>query len=128
MKRFTFFLTVALALYFTTALGQAPPTPSASAPAPAKPGKRPLTAEELRDSGSFPGELRPAGPNTPQINIPLGKKPPAPSDAAASAANQDAASSPGKIDDRVARCKALKGAAARAACTHDLAASDSQSR
>ena len=110
----------------------APAASGASAPAPAKPGKRPLTAEELRESGNFPGESRPEGPTEgpikPQIKIPLGKKPPAPSETVASAVSRDIAASPTKVNDQVARCKGQSTAQLRAACARQLAASDSQGR
>jgi len=66
-------------------------SPAASAPDSGRPVRRALTPEELRESASFPGELRPAGPATPQIRVPLGQKPPtrptSPTAAAARAAH-----------------------------------------
>jgi hypothetical protein len=63
----------------------------------------------------------------PQVTVPLGRKPPPPSPAEASEAAQDAAM-PGKIDDRVARCKAMADPRQRAACTRAVAASDAAGR
>jgi hypothetical protein len=126
---------VCLALALASAHGEvaqpvAPAASGASAPAAAKPGKRPLTADELRESGTFPGDLRPEGPSEgpvkPQIKVPLGKKPPAPSEAVASAVSRDTAASPTKINDQVARCKGQSTAQLRAACARQLAASDSR--
>jgi hypothetical protein len=110
--------------------GAAASTPSAAASSAktAKALRRPLTPEEMRDSASFPGDLRPDGPPTPQIKVPLGRKPPPPSDAVASAARRDAAVSPSKIDDRVARCKGQPTAEQRAACAQGLAASSNRAR
>lgn len=99
----------------------------ASAPRTAKPVKRPLTAQELRESSTFPGDLRPQDMPPPQVTVPLGRKPPAPSPAEAEAAAQGAAA-PGKIDDRVARCKALADARQRLACTQALHASEPAGR
>lgn len=107
----------------------AAPVPAASAASDvAAPGssrrvKRPLTAQELRESATFPGDLRPEDMPPPQVNLPLGRKPPPPSASDAAAAAQDAAV-PGKIDDRVARCKAQADPRQRAACTRALAASE----
>jgi hypothetical protein len=110
-----------------------PAAPAASAPdvgasatqAPAAPrrAKRPLTAQELRDSASFPGDMRPEDMPPPQVTVPLGRKPPPPSPATAGAVADDAAA-PGKIDDRVARCKALADVRERADCTRALSASE----
>jgi hypothetical protein len=99
------------------------PAIGASAPRASRPVKRPLTAEELRESSTFPGEMRPEDMPPPQVKVPLGRKPAPPSPAEAGAAAQDA-TMPGKIDDRVARCKALPDLAQRTACTRALAASE----
>lgn len=95
---------------------------SASAPTTSKRVKRPLTAQELRESATFPGDMRPQDMPPPQVSVPLGRKPPPPSPAEAQEAAQDAGM-PGKIDDRVARCKAQADPKQRAACTSALAAS-----
>jgi hypothetical protein len=98
-----------------------------SAPRTAKPVKRPLTAQELRDSASFPGDMRPEDMPPPQVTVPLGRKPPPPSPAETEAAAQGAAA-PGKIDDRIARCKGLADARQRDACTRAAAASEPAGR
>jgi hypothetical protein len=100
---------------------------SASAPTTSKRVKRPLTAQELRESATFPGDMRPQDMPPPQVSVPLGRKPPPPSPAEAQEAAQDAGM-PGKIDDRVARCKAQADPKQRAACTSALAASDAPRR
>jgi hypothetical protein len=96
-------------------------------PRTAKPVKRPLTAQELRDSATFPGDMRPDDMPPPQVTVPLGRKPPPPTPAEASAAAQDA-TAPGKIDDRIARCKGLADARQRDACTRAAAGSEPAGR
>jgi hypothetical protein len=98
------------------------PTAAASAPRTAKPIPRPLTAQELRESSTFPGDMRPEDMPPAQVKVPLGRKPPPPSPAEAQAA-EDSAAAPGKIDDRVVRCKALADARQRLACMQALEAS-----
>jgi hypothetical protein len=70
-----------------------------------------------------PGDVQPANPVRPQINLPLGRTPPppAPHDAVPGT-RRPAPASPG-IDDAVARCEALKGKAERAECLSLLRAS-----
>jgi hypothetical protein len=122
-------------LLMTTGTAVAAPAQAASAasaassvaPTRSRPVKRPLTNAELRDSATFPGDLRPADMPPPQVTVPLGRKPPPPSPAEASEAARDAAM-PGKIDDRVARCKGLADARQREACSRSVAASDAQGR
>jgi hypothetical protein len=98
------------------------PTSAASAPPAAKSGPKPLTAQQSRDSATMPGDLRPEHPVVPQINIPLGKKEPAPPKPPSKAASGGkAASAPGGIDDAVARCEAQVDAQARADCRAKLA-------
>lgn len=125
---------IAIVLLGATALAasQQPaqaPTPAAavaasgaSAPATAKPVRRPLTGEEQRDLAQFPDGSQPERPAKAQVVVPLGRKPPL--DLTANAAAQSAAAAPGKVDDRVARCKALAGPQRQAACVHAPAASD----
>jgi hypothetical protein len=103
------------------------PAGSATAPRSSKPVKRPLNSEELRESATFPGDMRPEDMPPPQVTVPLGRKPPPPSPAEASEAAQGAAM-PGKIDDRVARCKAMADPRQRVACTRAVAASDAAHR
>ncbi|WP_374561806.1 hypothetical protein [Ideonella sp.] len=103
----------------------APAASGASAPSPAKPPRRALTPEELRSSAQFPDGSQPERPIAPQVVIPLGRKAPlAPPEPAASAAAGAAAAPVGsKVNDQVARCKALSAPAQRAACVHAPAAS-----
>src|SRR5690349_2173489 len=83
---------------------------SASAP---KAVRRPLTPEELRDTAQFPDGALPDQPVLPQVVVPLGKKP---------VALPPTAAGP-KIDDQVARCKALTDPRHKAACVHAAPAS-----
>lgn len=87
-----------------------------AAPAPAKAVRRPLTPEEQRDTAQFPDGSPPDKPVLPQVVVPLGRKPPPPATAAAAA--------PGKINDEVARCKALTDPRHKAACVHAPPASE----
>lgn len=122
-------LQLALALTFAVSAfsaaaqpASAPALPGASAPA-AKPAPRPLSPNELRESASPPGDLRPENPVKPQISIPLGKKP-VPSLAPEPRAQRrigSASAVTGGIDDASARCEAEVGDAARAACRDKLA-------
>jgi len=96
----------------------------ASAPVPAKPARRSLTGEEQRDLAQFPDGLQPERPAKPQVVVPFGRKPGAPADTTANAAARDVAAVPGKVDDRVARCKALADPQRQAACVHAPIASD----
>lgn len=132
-------LAAPLAFAFSLSLAQAqvttPPNPAeaastaASAPPPGKPPRRALPADKLRDSASFPGELRPVEPARPQIAVPLGRKPRAPSPAVTQAVQRDKAASPGKVNDQLARCKGqAANADERAACASEPAASDAKSR
>jgi hypothetical protein len=95
---------------------------AASTPAPTKPARRPLTGEEQRDLAQFPDGSQPERPAKPQVVVPFGKKPPP--DTTADAAAQGAAAAPGKVNDQVARCKALAGPQRQAACVHAPVASD----
>jgi hypothetical protein len=78
------------------------------------------TPDELRDSASTPGDLRPEERVTPQIVIPLRKTVPPPKAPRAAARRGTAASSAG-IDDLAARCEAQASAAAREKCRASLA-------
>jgi hypothetical protein len=91
--------------------------PSASAPPGprAKPPVRRLTPDELRDSASTPGDLRPEDPVVPQIRIPLGRPAAGPAPAPKPPARRDKSGTPG-IDDDAARCRAQASSQARAAC------------
>lgn len=93
------------------AQAQMPPL-NAAAPE-ARPARKPLGRDALRDSGTFPQDLAPAAPR-PQVRLPLGRKPPV----AAGAASAGGAGGGPAIDDQVARCKAQAATpAARAACS-----------
>lgn len=120
-------LSLAAALAFALALPAATaqtsvtgPVPGASAPRPAKPPPRRLTPAEMRDSAASPADDRPAGAVTPQISIPLGKKPAPPLKPYSPAARRDVAAAPGGIDDAAARCEAQTSEAARAECRDKL--------
>ena len=100
-------------------------TSAASAPAAAKPALKPSTPQQSRDSATMPGDLRPEHPVVPQIDIPLGKKTPAPPKPRSKAASGgSAASAAGGIDDAVASCEAQVDAQARADCRARLAHQD----
>jgi hypothetical protein len=115
-----------LALAPSASMAQAsapPPIDAASAPpATTKPGPRLLTPAETRDSATPPGDLRPERPVTPQISIPLGRAPPAPSKVPPRAMRSaNPASAAAGIDDAVARCEAEVGEQVRAKCRDQLA-------
>jgi hypothetical protein len=98
--------------------------PGASAPTATKPAPRPLSPNELRESASPPGDLRPEDPVKPQISIPLGKKPVAtlsPEPRAQRRIGSASAAAAGGINDASARCEAEVGAAERSACRTKLA-------
>ena len=97
------------------------PMPSASVAPAAKPGPRPMTPAEVRDSAAPTGDLRPEGQVTPQISVPLGKAFPAQPKPAAPAVRPATAASSGGINDAVARCEAQVDEAARAKCRDNLA-------
>ena len=114
---------LALALALPAAMAQtgvSSPAAVASAPRAAKPSPRPLTPAELRDSGSSEANDRPVGAVTPQISIPLGKKPAPPSMPYSRAARPDAGAASGGINDSAARCEAQASEQARAACREKL--------
>ena len=98
---------------------------AASAPVPTKPVRRSLTGEEQRDLAQFPDGSQPERPAKAQVVVPFGRKPPP--ETAANAAARDAAAVPGKVNDRVARCKALADPQRQAACVHAPVASDAAS-
>ena len=98
--------------------GAPAPLSAASSSAPVKSGPRVLTPLEMRDNATQPGELRPENPVTPQIRIPLGKKPPATEPAAPRPGH---AASAGGLEDEVARCEAQAGEQVRAKCRDELA-------
>ena len=103
--------------------GAPAPMPSASAAPAAKPGPRPMTPAEVRDSAAPTGDLRPEGQVTPQISVPLGKPFPTPPKPTSPAVRPATAASSGGINDAVARCEAQADEAARAKCRDSLARS-----
>ena len=113
-------LAAALALCVSPLAGFAQASaPPASVPATTKTGPRLLTPAETRNSATVPGDLRPEHPVTPQISIPLGRKPP-PISAAPAPPRRNAAPGAG-IDDAAARCEAQVGEQVRAKCRDKLA-------
>ena len=94
----------------------------ASAQMAASAPPRVLSPTEMRDNATPPGELRPEHPVTPQVRIPLARKPPAPLTPPQPAAPRPvSAASAGGIDDEAARCEALRGEQVRAKCRDELA-------
>ena len=90
---------------------------AASAPPFNKTKPRALSPAEQRDSASIPGDVRPADAVIPQINLPLGRTPPAAAPATkAEAQRRRQADANGGIDDGIARCKAQTTVAARREC------------
>jgi len=116
----------------TSAQAQAParvPAPLAAPPASAPPvisksKPRAMTPAEKRDSASVPGDVRPEDPVVPQISIPLGKTPPAPSLSKAQQQRHEKTSAMGGVDDSVARCKAAATPGERDACLTRLGRPD----
>ena len=97
------------------------PMAAASGPTAPLPGPRLLTPAQSRDRAGPPGELRPEHPVTPQIRIPFGKAPPAPSKPLPHAVRRGPVAPTGGIDDAAARCEARHGEQARAKCRDQLA-------
>jgi hypothetical protein len=98
---------------------------AASAPPVANKAKpRAMTAAEKRDSATVPGDVRPEEPVVPQISIPLGKTPPAPTLSKAQQQRHDKTAAMGGVDDSVARCKAAATPAERDACLTRLGRPD----
>jgi hypothetical protein len=95
----------------------------ASAPAPlaATPRPSPLTPQQLRESATSPGELRPEHAAVPQINVPLGRKPAVPVKPQSKASGRGEAEPADGIDDAVARCEAQSDRHVRADCRARLA-------
>lgn len=101
-----------------------PPAGAASVPRAGKPVPRPLPPQQLRESATAPGELRPEHAVVPQINIPLGRKQDPPAKPQPRPPRSARAASAGDIDDAVARCQAQADRQARAACRARLARED----
>jgi hypothetical protein len=97
------------------------PSPAASAPVAARPGASPLTARQLRESATSPGDLRPEHATVPQINIPLGRKPAVPVRPPSKASRRGEAEPADGIDDAVARCEAQADRQVRADCRARMA-------
>jgi hypothetical protein len=104
------------------AQASAPPEVAPARVAPAgKPGPRLLSPSEMRDQTTQPGDLRPERPVDRQINIPIGRKPPAQTKTesraieARNARRTPAASAVG-VDDSAARCEAEVDDAVRSIC------------
>jgi hypothetical protein len=114
---------MSIALCLADALAQAAasaPAGTASAATAAKPPPRLLTPAQARDSATAPGELRPERQVTPQLTIPLSRKPvPPPS---SNEGQRGQAATAGGINDAVARCEAQSDAQARARCRPQPAA------
>ncbi|MEO7245294.1 MAG: hypothetical protein ABIX12_09125 [Rubrivivax sp.] len=93
---------------------------AASAPTPARaPGARPALPErspavKAADDAEQPGKVRPRHPVVPQIAVPLRRGADAPAASASSA--MPASRPPDGVDDRAARCLAMKTPAERAQC------------
>ena len=105
-----------------TAQPNAPaPLPAASSPPALKPGPRLLTPEEKRDNATAP-DLRIERQVTPQLTIPLGRKPVPIKPSEQGAARTGARAPPGAVNDAAARCDALADAQERAACRERSAA------
>ena len=127
-------LAAALALVATScaALAQvtapAPVSAASAAPAPAaKTGPRLLTPAQSRDSATTAGDVRPERRVTPQVNIPLGKKPPTPTPPKPSAGGAPFnGAAAGGINDGAARCEALVDEHERAKCHDKLARAGSK--
>jgi hypothetical protein len=124
MKTLPLAAALTLAAWLISSIAQtatAPPLPEASAPTVAKPLPRPLSPNELRDSATAPGDLRPEDPVRPQISIPFGKKPALAPEPRAQRRTGSASATAGGIDDASARCEAEADTQARLACRGKLA-------
>ena len=99
------------------------PILAASAAPAAKTGPRLLTPTQSRDSATTAGDVRPERRVTPQVSIPLGKKP-APTTPPKRPPGSAAA---GGINDGAARCEAQVDEQERAKC-HDKLARESGKR
>lgn len=98
------------------------PILAASAAPAAKTGPRLLTPTQSRDSGTTAGDVRPERRVTPQVNIPLGKKPTPPTQPKRPPGNaQSGGAGAGGINDGAARCEAQVGEQERAQCHARLA-------
>jgi hypothetical protein len=116
-------LVAALAPSVAMAQASAQGLDAASAASPdVQQNRRLMTPEQLRDSATPPGDLRPERPVTPQISLPFGKPPPSASPTAeARPVPRSAAASATGVDDAAARCEAQDTDSLRAACRAKLA-------
>ncbi len=122
MKIFHLPLAAALALAASALPSQAQvaalaPIPAASAAPAAKTGPRLLTPTQSRDSATTAGDVRPERRVTPQVNIPLGKKPNPPTQPT----RPPGGAAAGGINDGAARCEAQVDDQERAKCHAKLA-------
>jgi len=94
---------------------------ASAAPAP-PPGPRVLTPQDQRNKANAAAapDLRPERPVVPQISLPLGRTPPAPTPSPRPP-RSGAAAPPGHIGDAAARCESLPGDLERASCRKRLA-------
>ena len=106
-------LATAMVPLLVQAQASAPPTPT---------GPRLLSPAEKRDNADAAAspDLRPERPVVPQLSVPLGRTPPAPTPSA-SRPRTGAATPPGHIGDAAARCESLPGDLERATCRKQLA-------
>lgn len=130
-------LTATLALLALPLSGQvqsqvpvAAPAPAVAASAPPLKtiGPRLLTPEQKRENAELTAapESRPDRAVTPQLTIPLGRKP-APSTGSPGAVRGSKAASSGGVNDAAARCEASSSKQARLLCL-DRAARDTKPR
>jgi hypothetical protein len=98
------------------------PILAASAAPAAKTGPRLLTPTQSRDSGTTAGDVRPERRVTPQVNIPLGRKPtPLNQPKRPPGSAQAGGAAAGGINDGAARCEAQVDDQERADCHAKLA-------
>jgi len=80
-----------------------------------------LNPQQLRESATSPGELRPEHAAVPQITVPLGRKPAVPVKPQSTASRRGVAEPADGVDDAVARCEAQSDRQVRADCRARLA-------
>ena len=104
------------------AAAPAPIQAASAAPATAaKTGPRLLTPTQSRDSATTAGDVRPERRVTPQVSIPLGKKPtPATQPKRPPGSAHTGGAAAGGINDGAARCEALVDEQERAKCHDEL--------
>jgi hypothetical protein len=112
-------LACAASVAVLTANAQQPepaPPRAASAPPTTKTVPRSMSPAEKGESAAPIGDLRPERPVTPQINVPLGKKPAALQKPTTRPAPTRSPAATGGIDDDAARCEAQAADPMRAKC------------